>query len=172
MELSLFIGYYVINWHHNVLYVAQGLKWVWHPWLSFVCFWHFSKSSLVFQFWCLTLLFSAKMYDVHLTGLFWFLCLTHGEEFDLSETYLWFWLRCLTFILSSGECRPLSAEHAGILPSVLPAVPQPPPATPERRARWRSQDLRQDQQRQQTGGLRLDREEEGKTRGEERRLFT
>lgn len=68
----------------------------------------------------------------------------------------------LTLSLSSGECGPVGAKHAGILPSPVPAVPQPPPPAPQRRARRGSQDLRQDQRRQQARGLRLD--EGGKDR--------
>lgn len=68
----------------------------------------------------------------------------------------------LTLSLSSGECGPVGAKHAGILPSPVPAVPQPPPPAPQRRARRGSQDLRQDQWRQQARGLRLD--EGGKDR--------
>lgn len=40
----------------------------------------------------------------------------------------------LTLMLPSGEHRPVGAEHAGILPAFLPAVPQPPPPAPQRRA--------------------------------------
>lgn len=53
-------------------------------------------------------------------------------------------------MLPSGERGPFGAEHAGILPASLPAMPQPPPPAPERRARRGSQDLRQNQQWQQT----------------------
>lgn len=62
-------------------------------------------------------------------------------------------------ILCPGERGPAGTEHAGLLPAPLPAVPQPPPAAPTRPARRGPQDLRQDQQRQQAGGLRLDPEE-------------
>lgn len=63
----------------------------------------------------------------------------------------------LTLTLPSGERGSAGAEHDGILPTPLPALPQPPPPAHQGRAGRRSQDLCQDQ-RQQVWGLRLDPE--------------
>lgn len=63
----------------------------------------------------------------------------------------------LTLALPSGERGSAGAEHDGILPAPLPALPQPPPPAHQGRAGRRSQDLRQDE-RKQVRGLRLDPE--------------
>ncbi|KAM9317559.1 large neutral amino acids transporter small subunit 4-like isoform 2-T2 [Pholidichthys leucotaenia] len=59
-----------------------------------------------------------------------------------------------------GERGPAGAEHAGILPALLPAVPQPPSPAPQGQARRGSQDLRPDEQRHHTQSQRLDQEKE------------
>lgn len=59
-------------------------------------------------------------------------------------------------IWCSGERGPASAEYAGILPALLPPVPQPPPPAPTRWAR-RPQGLREDEQRQRARGHRVER---------------
>lgn len=63
----------------------------------------------------------------------------------------------LTLALPLGERRSTGAEHDGILPTPLPALPQPPPPAHQGRTGRRSQDLCQDQW-QQVWGLHLEPE--------------
>lgn len=71
----------------------------------------------------------------------------------------------------SGERGPVGAEHAGILPALLLAVPQPAAPAPPRRARRRPQGLHQDEQRRRDRGQRVERDGEEFTCSEIKRAL-